>query len=147
MCPENINNKTNFMNLKIKLLAIMFVFALQSIAMWSATTSLCPVTLQCQQKPLLGNSHRPTKVPANYSIPLTVYYDEDSKQLLVTSFVEGEYPYFIYNDSKDLISQDILYTNGNNNYCIKLDSCDKGSYNFVVVYNGCVFMGTFVICE
>lgn len=39
----------------INFLAITFAFAMQSITMYSATTSMYPVSLSYQQGPLLGN--------------------------------------------------------------------------------------------
>ena len=135
------------MRKNIKLLAIMFAFTMQSVTMWSATTSMYPVSLHYQQGPLLSNNPKPTKAPAHYSIPLSVVLDDDNRQLLVTALVEGEFTYNIYNETGNLISEGILNCNCNDSQTIDLGLYYSGVYYLVVTYNGHTFGGSFEIYE
>lgn len=135
------------MRKNIKLLAIMFAFTMQSVTMWSATTSMYPVSLSYRQGPLLGNNPKPSKAPAHYNIPISVVLDEDSQQLLVTALAEGEYTYNIYNETGNLISEGILNCNCNDSQTIDLGFYYSGTYYIVVTYNGHAFGGAFEIYE
>lgn len=135
------------MRKNIKLLAIMFAFAMQSMTMWSATSSMYPVTLSYRQGPLLGSNSKPTKAPAHYSIPLNVVLDDDNQQLLVTALAEGEFTYYIYNESNEVITQGTLNCCNNGEYTIDFTLCCSGEYELVVIYNDHVFRGTFEIYE
>ena len=135
------------MRKNIKLLAIMFAFAMQSVTMWSATTSMYPVSLSYRQGPLLGNNPKPSKAPAHFCIPLSVVLDEDSQQLLVTALAEGEFTYNIYNETGNLISEGILNCNCNDSQNIDLGLYYSGVYYLVVTYNGHTFGGSFEIYE
>lgn len=135
------------MRKKIKLLAIMFAFTMQSVTMWSATTSMYPVSLSYRQGPLLGNNPKPSKAPAHYNIPISVVLDEDSQQLLVTALAEGEFTYNIYNETGNLISEGILNCNCNDSQTIDLGFYYSGTYYIVVTYNGHAFGGAFEIFE
>lgn len=135
------------MRKNIKLLAIMFAFTMQSVTMWSATTSMYPVSLSYRQGPLLGNNPKPSKAPAHYNIPISVVLDEDSQQLLVTALAEGEFTYNIYNETGNLISEGILNCNCNDSQTIDLGFYYSGTYYIVVTYNGHAFGGAFEIYE
>lgn len=135
------------MRKNIKLLAIMFAFTMQSVTMWSATTSMYPVSLSYRQGPLLGNNPKPSKAPAHYNIPISVVLDEDSQQLLVTALAEGEFTYNIYNETGNLISEGILNCNCNDSQTIDLGFYYSGTYYIVVTYNGHAFGGAFEIFE
>lgn len=131
------------MRKNIKLLAIMFAFTMQSITMWSATTSLYPVSLSYRQEPVLGDNPKPSKAPAHYNIPLSVVFDDDNQQLLVTALAEGGFTYYIYNEGNEIIAQGVLNCSNNDEYTIELALCYSGEYELVVIYNGHVFSGTF----
>lgn len=131
------------MRKKIKLLAIMFAFTMQSVTMWSATTSMYPVSLSYRQGPLLGNNPKPSKAPAHYNIPISVVLDEDSQQLLVTALAEGEFTYNIYNETGNLISEGILNCNCNDSQTIDLGLYYSGVYYLVVTYGTIVKNSTF----
>lgn len=135
------------MRKNIKLLAIVFAFAMQSMAMWSATTSMYPVSLSYRQGPLLGSNSKPTKAPAHYSIPLNVVLDDHNQQLLVTALLKGECTYYIYNENNEVITQGVLNCCYNGNYSINLGFCPSGTYTIVVTYNGQEFVGTFELYE
>ncbi len=140
------------MRKNIKLWAIIFAFTLQSGTMWSATTSMHPVSLHCQQgpllgSPLLGSNPKPTKAPAKYSIPLSMFFDDENLQLLVTALGEVEITYYVYNASDEVVSQGVLNCTTNDNYTIELGLCSSGTYSVAVTYNGSVFKGTFEISE
>lgn len=133
------------MRKNVKLLAIMFAFAMQSVTMWSATTSMYPVSLSYRQGPLVGNNPKPSKAPAHFCIPLSVVLDEDSQQLLVTALAEGEFTYNIYNESNEIVSQGVLNCSNNGSYGINLRFCSYGTYNIEVSYNEHVYEGTFIL--
>ena len=119
------------MRKKIKLLAIMFAFTMQSVTMWSATTSMYPISLSYRQGPLLGNNPKPSKAPAHFCIALA----------------EGEFTYNIYNETGNLISEGILNCNCNDSQTIDLGFYYSGTYYIVVTYNGHAFGGAFEIYE
>lgn len=131
----------------INFLAITFAFAMQSITMYSATTSMYPVSLSYQQGPLLGNNPKPSKAPARFYIPLSVIFDNNNKQLLVTILAEGELIYSIYNENDYLISEGVLNNNNNDYQTIDLGLYYSGVYYLVITYNGQVFSGAFEIYE
>lgn len=135
------------MRKNIKLLAIMFAFAMQSVTIWATTTSLYPVSLSYQQGPLLGNNPKPTKAPANFSIPLSIVLDEESQQLLVTALADGEFTYYIYNESDEIVSQGALICSNNGCYSINIGFFSFGTYNIAVTCNECTYGGTFDIYE
>lgn len=135
------------MRKNVKSLAIMFAFLMQSVTMWSATTSIYPVPLSYHVDPLLSNNPKPTKAPAHYTSPLSVFLNEENQQLLVTALVEGEYTYYIYNEDNEVITQGVLNCIDNGEYTINLGFCCSGEYDLVVVYNDHVFSGTFEIDE
>ena len=111
------------MRKNIKLLAIMFAFAMQSMTMWSATTSMYPVSLYHRPTGWTGANPKPSKAPANYTIPLSVFLDDENQQLLVTALAEGEYTYYIYNESNEIVSQGVLNCSNNGSYGINLRFC------------------------
>lgn len=133
------------MRKNIKLLAIMFAFAMQSMTMWSNPTST--VSLYYRRVPNLGNNPKPSKAPANYVIPLSVILDEENHQLLVTALAEGQFTYYIYNEGNEVITQGILNCYNNGEYTIDFGLCCSGEYELVVIYNDHVFSGTFEIDE
>lgn len=135
------------MRKNIKLLAITFAFAMQSMTMWAATTSVYPVSLYYQQGPLLGNNPKPTKAPAHFSIPLSIVLDEESQQLLVTALADGEFTYYIYNESDEIVSQGVLICSNNSCYSINLGFFSFGTYYIAVTYNEHTYGGTFDIYE
>ena len=133
------------MRKNIKLLAIMFAFAMQSMTMWSATTSMYPVSLYHRPTGWTGANPKPSKAPANYTIPLSVFLDDENQQLLVTALAEGEYTYYIYNESNEIVSQGVLNCSNNGSYVIYLRFCSYGTYNIEVSYNEHVYEGTFIL--
>ena len=135
------------MRKNIKLLAIMFAFAMQSMTMWSTTTSMYPVSLYHRPTGWTGANPKPSKAPANYTIPLSVILDEENQQLLVTALTEGQFTYYIYNESDEVITQGILNCCNNGEYTMDLGLCCSGEYELVVIYNDHVFRGTFEIVE
>lgn len=135
------------MRKNIKLLAIIFALAMQSVTMWAATTSMEPVYLSYRHEPVLGDNPKPSKAPVNYTIPLSVILDEENQQLLVTALAEGQFTYYIYNEGNEVITQGILNCCNNGEYTIDLGLCYNGEYELVVIYNNHVFRGTFEIYE
>lgn len=135
------------MRINIKLLAIIFALTLQSVTMWSATTSVYPVSLSYRQGPLLGSNPKPTKAPAHYRIPLIVVFDDDIQQLLVTALAEGEFAYYIYNESEEVITQGVLACSNNGYYNIDLGFCAYGTYSLVVSYNNHTYVGKFEVID
>ena len=135
------------MRKNIKLLAIMFAFTMQSATMWSATTSMYPVSLSYRQGPLLGNNPKPSKAPAHYNIPISVVLDEESQQLLVTALADGEFTYYIYNERDEIVSQGVLICSNNGCYSINLGFFSFGTYYIAVTYNEHTYGGTFDIYE
>lgn len=135
------------MRKEIKVLVIMLAFAMQSVPMWSAPTSMHPVPLHYQQGPLLSNNPKPTKAPAHHSIPLSVIFDDDNQQLLVTALAEGEFTYCIYNETGILISEGTLNCDCNDSQTIDLGLYYSGKYYLNVTYNGHNFGAAFEICE
>ena len=133
------------MRKNIKLLAIMFAFAMQSMTMWSATTSMYPVSLYHRPTGWTGANPKPSKAPANYTIPLSVFLDDENQQLVVTALAEGEYTYYIYNESNEIVSQGVLNCSNNGSYGINLRFCSYGTYNIEVSYNEHVYEGTFIL--
>jgi len=133
------------MRKNIKLLTITFVLAMQSLTTWSGTTSVCPVFLYYRQTPLLGGNPKPSKAPANLDIPLNVTLNEEDKLLCLSSQLECNYCYYIYNESDNLVSSGILDFINCNNHIINLSFCDNGTYTLVVIYNGHAFSGSFAI--
>ena len=125
----------------------MFAFAMQNVTMWAATTSIQPVPLYYTPTGRLGNNPKPSKAPAHYSIPLSVVFDDDNQQLLVTALAEGEFTYNIYNETGDLISEGTLNCNCNDSQTIELGLYNSGDYYIVVTYNGHAFSGAFEIYE
>lgn len=135
------------MRKNIKLLAIMFAFAMQSMTVWSATTSMYPVSLYHMPTGWTGDNPKPSKAPANYTIPLSVILDDENQQLLVTALAEGEYTYYIYNEGNEVISQGFLNCCNNGEYTIDLGLCCSGEYELVVIYNDHAFSGAFEMYE
>lgn len=133
------------MRKNIKFLAIMFAFAMQSVTMWSATTSMYPVSLSYQQGPLLGNNPKPSKAPAHYSIPLSVSFNAESHQLVIQDSSGEVYTYYILNENEEVVSQGILDFSSADNHIIDLWSNLSGIYTLVVVHDGHTFCGTFDI--
>jgi hypothetical protein len=133
------------MRKNIKLLAIMFAFAMQSMTMWSATTSMYPVSLYHRPTGWTGDNPKPSKAPAHYSIPLSFILDEDNQQLLVTAFADIEFTYYIYNEDDEIIFQGVMYANSKDINSIELGLCAYGRRKLIVVYNGRVFEGTFYV--
>lgn len=131
----------------IKLLAIMFAFAMQNVTMWAATTSIQPVPLHYTPTGRLGNNPKPSKAPARYSIPLSVVLEDDNQQLLVTALAEGEFTYYIYNESEEVITQGVLTCSNNGYYSINLGLCSYGTYSIVVTFNNQSYVGTFEVLE
>lgn len=135
------------MRKNIKLLAIMFAFAMQGVTMWAATTYIHPVLLYYVSTGKLGNNHKPTKAPARNAIPLSIVLDEESQQLLVTALADGEFTYYIYNESEEVVSQGVLICSNNGCYSINLVFFSYGTYNIAVTYNEHTYGGTFEIYE
>lgn len=132
------------MKKRICFMAILFAFAMQSVSVWAATQSVTPVYLHYKHTPKLDGMPRPSKAPANYTIPLSVVLDDDNQQLLVTALADGQFTYYIYNDGNGVITQGVLNFSGNGSYTIDLGLCCSGEYELVVVYNDHVFSGTFI---
>ena len=123
----------------------MFAFAMQSVTMWAFTTSMYPVSLYYRPTGWTGDNPKPSKAPANYTIPLSVVLDDDNQQLLVTALVEGEFTYKIYSESGYLMSEGALNCNCNDSQTIDLGFYSSGVYYIVVTYNGHDFSGEFEI--
>ena len=133
------------MKKNIKSLVIMLAIAMQSLTLWAATASIQPVSLYYSSTGRLGNNPKPSKAPAQYNIPLSVVLDEDSQQLLITTLVDGDFTYYIYNESDELISQGEVMCCNNSYYAINLESCSYGSYSIAITYNSHTYVGTFNI--
>lgn len=123
----------------------MFAFTLQNGTMWSATTSMYPVSLYYRPTGWTADNPKPSKAPAHYSIPLSVVLDDDNQQLLVTALADGEFTYSIYNETGNLISKGSLKCNCNDIQTIDLEPYYSGEYYIVVTYNGHTFGGAFEI--
>lgn len=135
------------MRKNIRLLAIMFAFTMQSLTLWAATTSIQPVSLYYTSTGRLGNNPKPSKAPAHYSIPFSVILDDDNQQLLATALAEGEFTYYVYNESDEIISQGILNCSNNGSYVINLGFCSYGTYRITVTYNEHTYVGMFEIYQ
>ena len=133
------------MTKKIYFVAILFAFVMQSMSVWSNTNGISPVNLYRKCSPKIDVYHKPSKAPANFSIPLAVFLDEDAQQLRVASYSDADFTYYIYNDSGDILSQGILNCIVNSDYSIDLWSCHSGEYTIVFMHEGNTYEGTFGI--
>lgn len=133
------------MRRKIKLLAILFAFTMQSVTMWSATTSTYPVYLSYRQGPLIGNNPKTSKAPAKFIISLSVFFDEESQQLVMQDSFGEVYTYYILNNNEEVVSQGMLDFNSAEEHIVDLWGNLSGLYTLVVVHNGRTFCGTFSI--
>jgi len=126
---------------------ILLAFVLQSVSVWSATINVSPVYLYYKSTPKLDGNPRPSRAPAKFNTPFTVYIDESKRQLSVTSIASGDFTYFIYNDSGEILTQGILDCVENTNHTIDLWSCQSGIFIIVFIYNGNTYEGTFEVGE
>ena len=108
------------MNRKIRLFALVFTLFMQSFVMLSSTASATHIPLQHKHYPILHSNNRPQKAPANIQIPLEADFNEYSRQLSLTALEYGEYIYYIYNGSNEIISQGTLNFSDVNIYDIYL---------------------------
>lgn len=129
------------MKQQIKVLAIIFALAIQGINMRAATTSTYPVDLHYKPNKIDGTP-KPSKAPAHYVIPLNVFYDEDTQQLLVNALAAGEYIYYVLDENNNIISQGVLNCRNNGSYSITLNPFQNGIFTVCFVYNGHAFYGT-----
>lgn len=135
------------MKKKIYLVAILIAFVMQSMSAWSNTLGISPVNLYRKYAPKLDGNAKPTKAPANFSIPLTVYLDEDNHQLMVTSISAGDYTYYIYDDCGSVVTQGVIYCSVNTTFTIDLWLCQAGLFSIVFTNEGNIYEGEFEIEE
>ena len=133
------------MTKKTYFMAILFALVMQSMSVWANTLSISPVSLYRRHAPKLDGTLKPSKAPANLSIPLTVYLDEDTRKLTVTALADGDFTYYIYNDSGDILSQGILNCIVNSDYSIDLWLCNNGEFSIVFMHQENTYEGTFEI--
>ena len=133
------------MTKKIYFVAILFAFVMQSMSIWANTLSVSPVNMYRKYSPKLDGTPKPSKAPVNFSIPLSVFLDEDARQLIVTSVSDGDLDYCIYDENDEVISQGILSCNNIDDCVINLGFCSYGTYNIEVSYNEHVYEGTFIL--
>lgn len=133
------------MTKKIYLGAILIAFVMQSMSAWSNTLGISPVNLYRKYAPKLDGNAKPTKAPANFSIPLTVYLDEDNHQLMVTSISDGDFTYYIYDDCGNVVTQGIINCTVNQVLSLGLWICQSGVFSIVFTNDGNTYEGVFAI--
>lgn len=126
---------------KIKLLAILFVFAMQSMTAWSATLNASSVHLH---KYTSNNEFpKPSKAPSKNPFALSVVLDDESQQLDFTDNSGNSYTYYIYDEDGGTVMQGILDFSNSENCSVDLSGCPSGTYTLAVMYGGNTYMGTF----
>lgn len=118
---------------------------MQSMSAWSGTTNVSPVYFHKKPAPKLDGTPRPSKAPANYSLTLSVFLDEDSQQLVMYDPSGETYTYYICNEDEDVISQGVLNFSSSESCTVNLWTYSSGTYDIIVVYNGVTYSGTFEI--
>lgn len=131
------------MNYNYRLFTILFVLIFQSLSIWSTVTALLPVPLYNKSKPVVSNIPKPSKVPVNISIPLNVYLDEDSKQLMFVGSLDEVYEYSIYSEDNEEILHDVIECSGNTVRYLDLSAYPSGIYILRVSIGSHTFEGPF----
>lgn len=133
------------MKKKIYLVAILTALIMQSMGAWSNTLGISQVNLYRKYAPKLDGNAKPTKAPANFSIPLTVYLDKDNHQLKVTSISDGDFTYYIYDEYGNVVTQDVINCSSNTIIYIDLWLCQSGVFSIVFTNDGNTYEGEFEI--
>lgn len=135
------------MTKKIYFMAILFAFLMQSMSVWSNTNGISPVSMYRKHAPKLDGNPKPSKAPANFNIPLAVFLDEDSQQLIVTPLADGDYTYNIYDGCGSVVTQRLIKCTANDSFSIDLCLCQSGFFTVEFVVEGNAFEGEFEIEE
>ncbi len=133
------------MTKNIKIMAILFAFVMQSMAIWAITISGDPVYLYYKTEPKIKGNHGSTRAPARNSITLNAFYYDINQQLTLTDSSNGVYSYTIYGDNEAIMSQGVLNFNNGDFLYIDLWGYQSGTYTLEIVYGGCTYSGTFEI--
>lgn len=129
----------------IQLIAILFAFVMQSTNVLASTHVVTPVYIYYKsiQKP--NGSHNPSKAPGIYDIPLSIFLDEENRQLVLSDSQEEVYTYCIYNESEEVMSQGVLNFISTNSQYIDIGILQNGTYNIIITKDNCAFIGMFNI--
>lgn len=133
------------MTKNIKIMAILFAFLMQSMAVWPITNGGNSVYLHYKTDPKSKGINKPAKAPAYKFISLSVFYDDAEQQLKLTDSSNGVYSYTIYGDNEAIMSQGVLNFNNGDILYIDLWGYQSGTYTLEIVYGGCTYSGTFEI--
>lgn len=129
------------MTKKIYVWAILLAFVMQSMNVWSETSSALPVYLYSKHTPKLDGNPKPSKAPAYIS--LSVFLDEETKQLIITDTSNRVYTYSIYNENEEIISQGLLDCASNENLYIDLGNFQSGTYYIAIFDDSVTYIGAF----
>ena len=133
------------MKKKICFLAILFAFVMQSTSVWSNTLGISPVSMYRKYVPKLDGNLKPSKAPANLTVPFIVFLDEDNQQLMVTSISAGDYTYCIYDNCDSVVTQGVICCSVNTTFTIDLWLYQAGLFSIVFTNEGNIYEGEFEI--
>lgn len=133
------------MTKNIKIMAILFVFVMQSMTTWASTINGLQVYFQYKSTKKIGDISHPSRVPAKQHFSLNAFYDDAEQQLTLTDLSSGVYSYTIYGDNEIVMSQGVLNFNNGDILYIDLWGYQRGTYTLEIVYGGCTYFGTFEI--
>lgn len=133
------------MKRNIQFLAILLALAMQSIAGIAKTMESTPVYLYYtnDDKSKSDGSQKPSKAPALRNITLSVFWDEEVWQLVLSDTSDASIAFTVYSEYEEMVSQGSLTLLNNESYYIDLSFIQGGTYTLVIDYNGSIYSGTF----
>ena len=133
------------MKRNIQFLAILLALAMQSIACIAKTMESTPVYLYYtnDDKSKSDGYQKPSKAPALRNITLSVFWDEEARQLVFSDTSDASITFTVYSEYEEVVSQGSLTLLNNESYYIDLSSVQGGTYTLVIDYNGSIYSGTF----
>lgn len=132
------------MTMNLRIMAIIIAFVISGMKVWSSVVGVSPVYLHYKQTTVLNGKIKPSKAPAHYNIPLSVFLDEDTKRLVFTDSSDETYSYSMYDESGDLVLQGVLDFVSNDLY-LDLSFLPSGVYSIDITDNDCTYAGTFIL--
>ncbi len=130
------------MKKKIFFLTLLFAFILKGTNVSVAS----PVPLYRVTPKVTGNT-KPSKAPVHFCLTLTVFFDEDIRQLALYDESGNTYTYYVYDEDESEVVQGSFNSSVTNSISLDLSYCIEGTYILVVSIDGTLYQGEFTIEE
>ena len=128
-----------------KIIASFLVVLTLSFAIYPALAGITPVTLSYKYGPKLDGTPKPSKAPIITYVTISVFFDEDQKQLLLFDSAQSTYTYCIYNNLGIALKEGALNFQEIESLMIEIEDLNCGTYRIEITNQKGSYYGSFNI--